>query len=663
MIMATPDTAQDGLSAEELRDERRIAAVCRIARLRNEEIYKKREQLRKEIRDIQHRSNALEGRYWHEYQVRLADIAEANPKWSTRKWSNAFGEQEKKLADAVAKRLDRLRQEQRVKQDELATLDSEFWSAWSKHVDFMRGLTPLPPSSGSTPAATLPDVAPQPADDQASSALSATHSSGNRGPRGSAMHSTNGQKQSVSGKSSAASESLPKTSTAAMKGANAQSHSLSQASQGLVGDAMQPAQTASPLTAPTPLSHVSSPDPSIPATATASEQRRRLRSSTAGPSALLQSNGRKTRPKALTPRSLTPKSTSAGVESHGESPQEPADNAQPAKAHKAVPAGSRSKIASAPVNPVKPTPPTLPKLITPESQDAGFVGVTNPVVGEIYQGFYKDEHYQGWWMCTPLPWEAWEREIGINYSFHQADLFKDLPECYTTARVRAKPKSRKMKTVITGWQKGYEAGGPRARERIFPVLFFDDVPGEPGNFKFPDSPGKVFSFSKQTLRALPAEWVAAADLRLPGVDVGRPVQGRDTAERFRERVRARRALQAKKKLGTPKKARTGISASTDVSSPMEASSAVDLSSVVGDTTREDIEMADAESLSGATAVDDTAGQPYTLKSPKTPPTAKISLKGAAGQADLVKAEMGDSAEATPSSNASRGWRAVILGED
>lgn len=662
MIMATPDPAHDGLSAEELRDERRIAAVCRIARLRNEEIYKKREQLRKEIRDIHQRSNALEGRYWHEYQVRLADIAQANPKWSTRKWSSAFGENEKKLADAVAKRLDKLRKEQQIKQDELATLDSEFWSAWSKHVDFMRGLTPQPPSSGSTPAAMLPDVAPQPADNQASSALPATHSSGNRGPRGSAMHSTNRQKQSASGKSSAASESLPKTSTAAMKGANTQSHSLSQPSQGLVGDAMQPVQSASPLTAPTPLSHVSSPDPSIPATA--SEQRRRLRSSAAGPSALVRSNDRKTRPKALTPRSLTPKSASAGVESRGQSAQEPADNAQPAKAHKAVPAGSRSsKIASAAANPVKPTAPTLPKLITPRNQDTGFVGVTNPVVGEIYQGFYKDEHYRGWWMCTPLPWEAWEREIGINYSFHQADLFKDLPGCYTTARVRAKPKSRKMKTVITGWEEGFEADGPKARERVFPVLFFDDVEGEPGHFKFPDSPEKVFSFSKRTLRALPAEWVAAADLRLPGVDVGRPVQGRDTAERFRERVRARRALQAKKKFGTPKKARTGISASVEAGSPMEASSAVDLSSVVEDTTREDIEMVDAESLSGATAVDDTAGQPYTLKSPKTPPTARISLKGAAGQADLVKAEIGDSAEATPSSNASRGWRAVIFGED
>lgn len=314
-----------------------------------------------------------------------------------------------------------------------------------------------------------------------------------------------------------------------------------------------------------------------------------------------------------------------------------------------------------PVNAVKPSPSTLPKLSTPQNQDADFVGVVNPVVGEIYQGFYKDERSQGWWMCTPLPWEAWEREIGINYSFHQADLFKDLPECYTTDRVRAKARGRKMKTVITGWKKGFEAGGSKVKERVFPVLFFDDAEGEPGNFKFPADPAKVFSFNKQTLRALPAEWVAAADLRLPGADVGRPVQGRDTAERFRERVQARRALQAKKRLGTPKRARTGASASVEAVSPMEASSAMDLSSAVEDTTREDIEMADAESLSGATAVDDAPGQPYASEAPKTPPAAKISLKGTAGQPDLVKAEMVDPAEKSPSSSASKDWRSVVFG--
>lgn len=632
--MAAPDTARDGLSAEELQDERFIAALCRNARLQNEEIHKKRKQLRKEIRAIEEQSDALEGRYWQEYQVRLANIAEANSRWSTRKWASAFGANEKQIADALAKRQEKLREEARLKQEELATLDGEFWGAWRKHVDFMRGLTPLPLSAGSTPAATLPGVAPHYTDSQVSSALPATHSNGDNSQGKSTMHLTNTQK-SVSGKFSAASQFLSKLSTTATK----------PASQGLTGDAMQPAQTASPLTAPTPISYASSPDPNIPATS--SKRGRRLRSSTAAasPAPAEKKNSQKTPSSGSSALPLTPKSTFAAIPGQVESSQELADNAQSANQHEAAAAGSsQPNKTSAAADPAKASPLSLPKLITPQTQDGDFVGVTDPVVGEIYKGFYKDANYQGWWMCTPLPWDAWEREIGIKYSFQQADLFKDLPDCYTTDRVRAKAKGRKMKSIITGWKKGFEAGGPRARDRVFPVLFFDDVPGEPGNFKFPDSPEKIFTFNKRALNALPAEWVAAADLRLPGADVGSPVRGRETAVRFRERVRARRALQAKKTLGTPKKARTGPSALA--SSPLEASSVVDLSSAAEDTSREDIEMADAESLSGATAVDDTAGQPDVWGTPKASPTAKTLPT-----------------EKTTSNGSAKGWRCVVLGQE
>lgn len=620
--MAAPDTARDGLSAEELQDERFIAALCRNARLQNEEIHKKRKLLRKEIRAIEERSDALEGRYWQEYQVRLANIAEVNSRWSTRKWASAFGANEKQIADALAKRQDKLREEARLKREELATLDAEFWGAWRKHVDFMRGLTPLPLSSGSTPTATLPGVAPQYTDKQAGSKGKST------------MHSTNTQKQNVSGKSSAASQSLPKMSTTATKAA----------SQGLMGDAVQPAQLVSPLAAPTPVSYASSPDPN--AFTAINKQGHRLRSSTAAasPAPAEKKNGQTSVSSGPSALPLTPKSALAAIQDQAESAQEPADNAQSANQHKAAAAGSQSNEASAAADPAKASPLSLPKLITPQNQDGDFVGVTDPVVGEIYKGFYKDANYQGWWMCTPLPWDAWEREIGIRYSFQQADLFKDLPDCYTTDRVRAKAKGRKMKSIITGWKKGFEAGGARARERVFPVLFFDDVPGEPGNFKFPDSPEKIFTFNKRALNALPAEWVAAADLRLPGADVDSPVRGRETAERFRERVRARRALQAKKTLGTPKKARTGPSALA--SSPLEASSVMDLSSPVEDTSREDIEMADAESLSGATAVDDTAGQPDVWGTPKASPTAKTLPT-----------------EKTTSNGSAKGWRCVVLGQE
>lgn len=617
--MAAPDTARDGLSAEELQDERFIAALCRNARLQNEEIHKKRKQLRKEIRAIEERSDALEGRYWQEYQIRLANIAQVNSRWSTRKWASAFGTNERQIADTLAKRQDQLREEARLKREELSTLDAEFWGAWRKHVDFMRGLTPLPLSSGSTPTATLPGVAPEYTDNQAGS-------QGN-----SIIQSTNTQKQNVSGKSSAPSQSLPKKSTPATKAA----------SQGLMGEAVQPAQTASPLAAPTPLSYVSSPDPN---TFTAiNTPGHRLRSSTAAasPAPAEKKNVQKSVSSGPLAVPLTPKSA---FPDQAESAQEPADNAQWANQHKAAAAGSQSIKTSAAADPAKASPLSLPKLITPQNQDGDFVGVTDPVVGEIYKGFYKDANYRGWWMCTPLPWDAWEREIGIKYSFQQADLFKDLPDCYTTDRVRARGRGRKMKSIITGWKKGFEAGGPRARERVFPVLFFDDVPGEPGNFKFPDSPEKIFTFNKRALNALPAEWVAAADLRLPGAEVDSPVRGRETAERFRERVRARRALQAKKMSGTPKKTRTGPSALS--SSPLEASSVVDLSSAMEDTSREDIEMADAESLSGATAVDDTAGQPDLWSTPKASPTAKTLPT-----------------DKSASNGSAKGWRCVVLGQE
>lgn len=615
--MAAPDPGQSSLSTEELQDERFIAALCRNARLHNEEIHKKRKQLRKEIRAIEERSDALEGRYWQEYQIRLAHIAEANSRWSTRKWASAFGANEKEIADALAKRQDKFREEARLKREDLATLDAEFWGAWRKHVDFMRGLTPLPLSSGSTPTAALPGVSPQYTDNQAGSKGKST------------IQSINTQKQNLSGKSSAASQSLSKMPTTATKAA----------SQGLMSDAVQPAQLASPFAAPTPLSYASSPDPN--AFTAINKQGHRLRSSTAAasPAPAEENNNQKT-----LAMPLTPKSAFAAIQGQGESAQEPADNVQSAKQHEAAAAGSQSNEASAAAEPAKASPLSLPKLITPQNQDGDFVGVTDPVVGEIYKGFYKDANYQGWWMCTPLPWDAWEREIGIKYSFQQADLFKDLPDCYTTDRVRARGRGRKMKSIITGWKKGFEAGGPRARERVFPVLFFDDVPGEPGNFKFPDSPEKIFTFNKRALNALPAEWVAAADLRLPGADVDSPVRGRETAERFRERVRARRALQAKKMSSTPKKTRTGPSALS--SSPLEASSVMDFSSAVEDTSREDIEMADAESLSGATAVDDTAGQPDLWGTPKASPTAKTLPT-----------------EKTASNGSAKGWRCVVLGQE
>lgn len=665
--MAAPaDPARDRLSPEEIQGERLIAVACRNARLRNEEISKKRNQLRNEIHVIQQQSYNIEAQYWSEYQMRLREIHEANSKWPTRKWIGAFAENERTVSQAVAKRQDKLRQAERLKQEELAAVDRDFWAAWGRDVEHMGGLSPLPSSSGSMPAATEPMAAPQPADAQASKASPATHSSSDRRPSVSKIYSSRVQKQRVTRSSVPTGPSPLKKSTTAMKPVNPRSHSLSPASRALKGAAMARArvQGTSPSAAATPSPHLSSPDPSI--SATSSLQRRRPRSSSAAASPWEQSEGSSSAPAS---RSLTPKSAITSVESRGEPSQEPADSpsAQPANPQDAAAAETTQPPETpAPGDPAGVPPPSSSELSAPQSQDGGFfAGVTDPVVGEIYQGFYKDAKYQGWWMCTPLPWDSWERDIGIKYSTQQANLFRDLPDCYTSDRVRAKPKGRKMKSVITGWKKGFEVDGPRARERVFPVLFFDDVPGEPGSFKFPDSPAKIFTFNKQALNALPAEWVAASDLRMPGADVGRPVRGCETAERFRERVRARRVLRAEKKLATPKR-KDRTSSSAEASSPVNTSSAVEASSAMGrsspaeappaadsssaveETTKDDIEMADAESLSGATAVDDApAGQPDVLEGSKATPTTPT-------------AKTPPVEKSTPNSS-EKEWRSVVFG--
>lgn len=579
--MAASDPVHAGLSAEELQHERYITAMCRNARLQNTELYKKRERLRHEVNGIQREFYDLEAEYWHMYHSRVAGISTAESNGPTRNWISAFGEKERQLVDDLAKRQDKLREEARLKQEELAAVDREFWDAWRKHVDFMRGLTPLPPSSGSTRAAP-----PQPADNKKSSPFPSNHSGGEIGQGGSILHPASGHKRDVTLNPQAKQFMMPGHTPAPAVAGFLQAPAIG---------AVQSAQSARPSIELTPSSSVS----------------------------LQHSAGFETRSDAPSPEYLNPKNAPADSENQGESSQERADDLQPAKPHKAAAAASQSVNTSAAVNPAKPAPPVLPKLMTQQNQNDGFVGVTDPVVGEIYRGFYKDDECSGWWYCTPLPWDDWGFEIGIWFNFQDTDLFRDLPECYTADRVPANPrrtkkKSRRTKKVITGWKKGFENGGPRVRERVFPVLFFDDEPGKPGYFNFPASPTKSFTFTRAALLELPVEWIAASDLRLPDTFVGCPVRGRDMAGRFKERIRGREALKAQGMLGARRRANIGSSSAVEASSPVE-----------GDTTREDTEMADAESLSGATAVDETSVQPEALEAPKTPspPTAKIFSSG------------------------------------
>ena len=104
-------------------------------------------------------------------------------------------------------------------------------------------------------------------------------------------------------------------------------------------------------------------------------------------------------------------------------------------------------------HPTIPPEPTTSEINTLHDKHDFFNGVIDPVPGNIYQAFYRDAHNEGWWMYTPLLWDAWERHIGIKFSIWQANLFHDLPDCYRISRVRTKAKGRKMNPVKcrSGW--------------------------------------------------------------------------------------------------------------------------------------------------------------------------------------------------------------------
>ncbi|KAI3396555.1 hypothetical protein diail_12079 [Diaporthe ilicicola] len=656
--MAATDPRHEGISPADIQDERFIAALCRSARLSNEQIHKKREETRAEIRRLQRDSDELEGRYWNGYQKRLAEVIERNPQWhNTRRWISHFGTSEKAIAETVQKRQGHLREQARLREQELRELDGEFWGSWRTHVDAMIGISPSQaPSSSNTPSTTVPAGQHQPTDGQTHSALP-TPSTGHFSQGESSMLLQDGKNQALHSSGQPAVQPLPKNWDVIMNTTDSQAQGLQQDSSGLA-DASTPA--ASGISVPAAPAHFPPAMPPVPnPLPTEDKEQHQSLSSTAGAAPGNQDQGGESHSKALMPQSFpTPKSTFTSINSRSNSSQDTANNMQqPIVPPKAMPAKSsatvkdatqesQSQMMAATTNVTAVS--NSPIVSTPTvSQDQGdlFAGVTDPVPGEIYQAYYQDSRCKGWWMCTVLPWDSWEREIGIRYDMQKAGMFRDMPPCYTADTVRAKPntKHRRMKHVITGWSPGFEAGGPRERERVFPVLLFDDTPGEAANFSFPPA-DRPFTFSKKAERALPAEWVAAANLRHAGSDVGgggggggARVEGHETAARFRERVVALRRIQAKKRMSTPSgkpKGSSGPSTPVGSSSPSDGSPLADssplavagASSPVDANTKDDVEMADAESLSGATAVDDAAGQPEFLNVDMTDPASKSPPK-------------------------------------
>ncbi|KAH7120143.1 hypothetical protein B0J13DRAFT_568382 [Dactylonectria estremocensis] len=117
-----------------------------------------------------------------------------------------------------------------------------------------------------------------------------------------------------------------------------------------------------------------------------------------------------------------------------------------------------------------------------------FVGVVDPIPGEIYLGYYNQ-----WYAVLVLPSVAVEGAVytGLPGRIQDKDMgFMDnLPRCFVLD----------LFTGALEWRKGYEDGGKSVTERQFPIVFFD-----------------VADFSnKNSIAWLPAKDLRAMDVHGP----------------------------------------------------------------------------------------------------------------------------------------------------
>ncbi|KAB5546788.1 hypothetical protein GE09DRAFT_1060412 [Coniochaeta sp. 2T2.1] len=171
-----------------------------------------------------------------------------------------------------------------------------------------------------------------------------------------------------------------------------------------------------------------------------------------------------------------------------------------------------------------------------------FDGITDPVVGELYLASW---HPRGspsspdWYAVVVLPIDSFEK-VGISGSISETRLTNYVPVCYES--------DRKTRTII-GWADDYKDGGPRATQRKFPVMYFDDDQTMPSKGDLP-VPFPEF-----------LDWLAASRLRAFGAcgPDGSPARGYDTALSFKSRLReATSALSLRRdRAGSPADQTTG----------------------------------------------------------------------------------------------------------
>ncbi|KAK0714045.1 hypothetical protein B0T26DRAFT_719397 [Lasiosphaeria miniovina] len=143
-----------------------------------------------------------------------------------------------------------------------------------------------------------------------------------------------------------------------------------------------------------------------------------------------------------------------------------------------------------------------------------FEGVSDPVVGRLYRAWYRGK---GFYAALLLPLDSFET-VGVVGDISNIDQQKKAPKCYRRSAER-----------ILGWASGYEDGGPKSRERKFPMMYFEgsaDLSFR-GSLVIPPSLG----------------WVAAKNLRPFDPECQR-TKGSNNAQTFLERARMSNAITA-----------------------------------------------------------------------------------------------------------------------
>ena len=92
-----------------------------------------------------------------------------------------------------------------------------------------------------------------------------------------------------------------------------------------------------------------------------------------------------------------------------------------------------------------------------------FTGLTNPVAGELYLGYWTKTKSKFAIMVLPLTGDLGATGVAVG-TLYSIGLVSNAPRCFNV---------NKATHTITGWAKGYEDGGPLVTKREFPVVYFD----------------------------------------------------------------------------------------------------------------------------------------------------------------------------------------------